>query len=178
MLTRITKLHITSRFYSANETQIHNLTLYFIVRYSTALIPSCPKGVTMIANRPKAVFFIRPSKFENSRPKDGWTVGWLRPCLSPCQTKMRVDESCNTRSCLSANSHRLSCTIIDLELVQMLMRVDDRFGYSRAVISTQLLSTLMQFLFLFDRGTRVEKTLMQILASQLSYTSWSLLTGA
>ena len=80
MLTQITKLHITSRFYSANETQIHNLTLYFIVRYSTALIPSCPKGVTMIANRPKAVFFIRPSKFENGRPKDGWTVGWLRPC--------------------------------------------------------------------------------------------------
>jgi hypothetical protein len=33
----------------------------------------------MIANRPKAVFFIRPSKFENGRPKDGWTVGWLRP---------------------------------------------------------------------------------------------------
>jgi hypothetical protein len=91
---------------------------------------------------------------------------------------MRVDESCNTRSCLTANSHRLSCPIIDFELVQMLMRVDDRFGYSRAVISTQLLSTLMQFLFLFDRGTRVEKTLMQILASQLSYTSWSLLTGA
>ena len=33
----------------------------------------------MIANRPKAVFFIRPSKFENGRRKDGWTVGWLRP---------------------------------------------------------------------------------------------------
>jgi hypothetical protein len=33
----------------------------------------------MIANRPKAVFFRRPSKFENGRPKDGWTVGWLRP---------------------------------------------------------------------------------------------------
>jgi hypothetical protein len=33
----------------------------------------------MIANRPKAVFFRRPSKFEDGRPKDGWTVGWLRP---------------------------------------------------------------------------------------------------
>jgi hypothetical protein len=33
----------------------------------------------MFVYRPKAVFFRRPSKFENGRPKDGWTVGWLRP---------------------------------------------------------------------------------------------------
>jgi hypothetical protein len=36
----------------------------------------------------------------------------------------------------------------------------------------------MQLLFSFDRGTRVEKTLMQTLASQLSCNSCSRLTGA
>ena len=41
----------------------------------------------MIANRPKAVFFRRPSKFENGRPKDGWTVGWLRPCVFDSRTE-------------------------------------------------------------------------------------------
>jgi hypothetical protein len=39
-------------------------------------------------------------------------------------------------------------------------------------------STLVQLLFSFDRGTRVEKTLMQTLASQLSCNSCSRLTGA
>jgi hypothetical protein len=36
--------------------------------------------------RPKAVFFRRPSKFENGHPKDGWTVGWLRPCFKGYKT--------------------------------------------------------------------------------------------
>jgi hypothetical protein len=39
-------------------------------------------------------------------------------------------------------------------------------------------STLMQLLFSFDRGMRVEKTLMQTLASQLSCNSCSRLTVA
>ena len=39
--------------------------------------------------------------------------------------------------------------------------------------ASQLSSTLMQLLFLFDRDMRVEKTLMQTLASQLSYNSCS-----
>ena len=38
--------------------------------------------------------------------------------------------------------------------------------------------TLMQLLFSFDRGMRVEKTFMQALASQLSCNSCSRLTGA
>jgi hypothetical protein len=50
------------------------------------------------------------------------------------------------------------------------MRVDNSFRY-RAVISSQLSSILMQLLFSFDHGgTRVEKTLVQTLASQLSST--------
>jgi hypothetical protein len=52
-----------------------------------------------------------------------------------------------------------------------LMRV-----WTRVVISSQLSSTLMQLLFSFDRGMRVEKTLMQTLASQLSCNSCSRLT--
>ena len=41
---------------------------------------------------------------------------------------MRVDESCNSRSRLTANSHQLSCTLINFELVQILMRVNESFG--------------------------------------------------
>ena len=43
--------------------------------------------------------------------------------------RMRVDESRNSRSRLAANSHALSCgTLINFELVQILMRVNERFG--------------------------------------------------
>ena len=49
---------------------------------------------------------------------------------------------------------------------------------SKRTFASQLSSTLMQLLFSFDRGTRVEKTLMQTLASQLSCNSCSRLTGA
>jgi hypothetical protein len=45
-------------------------------------------------------------------------------------------------------------------------------------LASQLSSTLMQLLFSFDRDMRVEKTLMQTLASQLSCNSCSRLTGA
>jgi hypothetical protein len=38
------------------------------------------------------------------------------------------------------------------------------------ILASQLSSTLMQLLFSFDRGMRVKKTLMQTLASQLSST--------
>jgi thymidylate kinase len=79
--------------------------------------------------------------------------------------RMRIDDSWNSRW-LSA----LSSILIDFEPIQILMS----FLY-RAVISSQLSSTLMQLLFSFDRGTRVEKTLMQTLASQLSSTLMQLL---
>ena len=59
---------------------------------------------------------------------------------------MRVDENCNSRSRFT---HRLSLTLNCM--TQILMRV---FA-THAVIS-------------FDQGMRVEKTLMQTLASQLS----------
>jgi plasmid replication initiation protein len=49
------------------------------------------------------------------------------------------------------------------------------FFETRAIISSQLSSTLMQLLFSFDRGTKVEKTLMQTLASQFSSTLMQLL---
>jgi hypothetical protein len=68
--------------------------------------------------------------------------------------------------------HKLLSTLINFELVQTLMRVDESLRY-RAVISSQLSSTLMQLLFSFDRGMRAEKrqkTLVQNLASQLSST--------
>jgi hypothetical protein len=61
--------------------------------------------------------------------------------------------SCNSRSRLTAKSHQL-WTASNF----------DEFSL-RVVISIQLLSTLMQLLFSFDRGMRVEKTLMQTLNS-------------
>ena len=45
------------------------------------------------------------------------------------------------------------------------------------IFASQLSSTLMRLLFSFDRGMRVEKTLMETLASQLSCKSCSRLTG-
>ena len=54
------------------------------------------------------------------------------------------------------------------------MRVDEVFA-THAVISNQLSSTLMQLLFSFDWGMRVEKTLTQTLTSQLSSTLMQLL---
>ena len=76
-------------------------------------------------------------------------------------TRMRV---ANSRSCLTTNCHRLSvsCNLINSELVQILMRVDESFGFARGNIQ----STLKPLLFLFDQGMRVEKTSMQTLASQ------------
>jgi hypothetical protein len=50
------------------------------------------------------------------------------------------DESCNSRSRLTANSHRLCFTFINFELVQILIRV---FA-TGAVISSQLSSIFMQ----------------------------------
>jgi hypothetical protein len=77
-------------------------------------------------------------------------------------------------------------SLIDFELVQILMRVDKSGVISSQLSSTfmqtrasQLSSTLMQLLFSFDRGMRVEKALMMLtLASQLSCNSCSCLTGA
>jgi hypothetical protein len=59
---------------------------------------------------------------------------------------MRVDE------CLDR-----VLTLINFELVQMLLKVHESFRYARGNIR----STLMQLLFSFDRAIRVEKTLMQ-----------------
>ena len=47
----------------------------------------------------------------------------------------------------------------------------------QTTLACQLSSTLMQLLFSFDWDTRVEKTLMQTLACQLSCNSCSRLTG-
>jgi hypothetical protein len=58
---------------------------------------------------------------------------------------------------IPAFDRQFSSTLIDFELVQILMRVDESFRYVRGNIQ----STLMQLLFSFDRGMRVEKTLMQ-----------------
>ena len=112
--------------------------------------------------------------------------------LSNGQT--RIDESCSR---FTANSHRLSCTpsltlgslsracyclvhrgtkgylwwergrctLINFELVQILIS----FRYARGNIQ----SILMQLLFSFDRGMKVEKTLMQTLDSQLPCNSCS-----
>jgi hypothetical protein len=101
-----------------------------------------------------------------------------------------------TRRNIQSTFMQFSSTLIDFELVQILMRVDKTFRY-RAVISSQLssslvlvwpgheswenshvnsrFSTLMQPLFSFDRDMRVEKTLTQTLASQLSSTLMPLL---
>ena len=87
---------------------------------------------------------------------------------------MRVDDSCNSRLRFTANSHQVLCTLVDFEF-QILMRVDERFRCARALISSQLSSTLMQLLFSFDRSTRAEKTLIQTLVSQLSSTFIQLL---
>jgi hypothetical protein len=55
--------------------------------------------------------------------------------------------------------------------MQLLFSFDWGMRVEKTVIQTlasQLSSTLMQLLFSFDRGMTVEKTLMQTLASQLS----------
>jgi hypothetical protein len=58
---------------------------------------------------------------------------------------------------LTANYHARSSTLINFNLVQILMRVDESFRCMRGNIQ----STLMQLLFSFDRGMKVVKTLMQ-----------------
>jgi hypothetical protein len=71
--------------------------------------------------------------------------------IHPLPPRIRVDESCNSRSCFTANSHRLSCTFINFQLVQILMRV---FA-TRVVIPCQLSCNFWSRL---DRGMKVEKT--------------------
>jgi hypothetical protein len=66
-------------------------------------------------------------------------------------------------------------------LMQLLFSFDRDMRVEKTLTQTlasQLSSTLMQLLFSFDRGRRVEKTPMQTLASQLSCNSCSRLTGA
>jgi hypothetical protein len=88
-------------------------------------------------------------------------------CKSSCKASikrelMRVDENCDARSHLTANSHWFSCTLVNFG-----PNFDESFRYARGNIQ----STLMQLLFSFDRDTRVEKTLMQTLNShQLSFS--------
>jgi hypothetical protein len=74
---------------------------------------------------------------------------------------MRVDEICYSISV--AFDRQISSTLINFELVQILMRVDERFRYARGNIQ----STLVQLSFSFDRGMRVEETL----ACQLSLST-------
>ena len=62
--------------------------------------------------------------------------------------------------------------------MQLLFSFDRGMKVEKTLMQTlasQLSSTLMQLLFSFDRGMRVEKTLMQTLASQLSSTLIQLL---
>jgi hypothetical protein len=94
--------------------------------------------------------------------------------LNPGQTRMRVDESCNSRSRLSTNSHQLPFGLINSdwlwtrsklfwwELVRVFAIVRKYPVNSHA--------TLVQLFLLLDQGMRVEKTLMQTLASWLSST--------
>jgi hypothetical protein len=63
---------------------------------------------------------------------------------------------------------QLSLTLVNFELVQILMRVVRVFA-----TLGDIQSTLMQLLLLLDRDMRVEKTLMQTLASQLSLLLFS-----
>jgi hypothetical protein len=65
-------------------------------------------------------------------------------------------------------------------LMQLLFNRGTRVGKTfMRTLASQLSSTLMQLLFLFNRGMRVEKTLMQTLAYKLSLcNSCSCSTGA
>jgi hypothetical protein len=63
-------------------------------------------------------------------------------------------------------------------LMQLLFSFDRGVRVEKTLMQTlasQLSSTLMQLLFSFDRGMRVEKTLIQTIASQLSSTLMQLL---
>jgi hypothetical protein len=60
------------------------------------------------------------------------------------QTRMRVDKFS------LAFDRQLSLTLINFELVQILMRVDENFRHTSAVITSKLSSTLMQLLFSFS----------------------------
>jgi hypothetical protein len=82
-----------------------------------------------------------------------------------------IDESCNTRLHLTANSHQLWAR----------SNFDEswwEFVLVCLVICNQRSSNVVQLLFSFDRGTRIEKTLVQYLAWQLSCNSCSRLTEA
>jgi hypothetical protein len=67
---------------------------------------------------------------------------------------------------------------IQSTLTQLLFSFDQGMRVEKTLMQTlasQLSSTLIQLLFSFDRGMKVEKTLMQTLASQLSSTLMQLL---
>jgi hypothetical protein len=78
----------------------------------------------------------------------------------------------------TANQGRSHIDSHQFELVHILTRVyESGFRYARGNIHSTLINS-MQLLSSSDRGTRVEKPLMQTLASQLSCNSCSRLTGA
>ena len=92
--------------------------------------------------------------------------------------------SCNSCSCLTRTwelrklSLKLSLLNSHATLMQLLFLFDQDMRVEKTLMQTlasQLSSTLMQLLFLFDQDMRVEKTLMQTLASQLSSTLMQLL---
>ena len=62
----------------------------------------------------------------------------------------RVDESSNSRWRLTANPHRLSCTPINFELVQILMMIIRVF----ARLTSNIQLTLTQLMFSFDGDMR------------------------
>ena len=85
-----------------------------------------------------------------------------------------IKESCNFRSCFTANCHRLSCTFINFELVQILMRV----LATRAVISSQLSCSSCSHLTGAGELRKFSCKLSLLNSHQLSCNSCSRLTRA
>ena len=87
--------------------------------------------------------------------------------------------SCNSCSRLTGTCElrKLSCKLLLINSHATLVLVWPGHGSWENSHTNSCLSTLMQLLFSFDRDMRVEKTLIQSLASQLSCNSCSRLTG-
>ena len=87
--------------------------------------------------------------------------------------------SCNSCSRLTGTCElrKLSCKLLLINSHATLVLVWPGHASWENYHANSCLSTLMQLLFSFDRDMRVEKTLIQTLASQLSCNSCSRLTG-
>ena len=125
-----------------------------------------------------------------------WENSHVNSCLSTLMQllfsfdrDMRVEKtliqtlayqlSCNSCSRLTGTCElrKLSCKLLLINSHATLVLVWPGHGSWENSHTNSCLSTLMQLLFSFDRDMRVEKTLIQTLASQLSCNSCSRLTG-